>query len=221
MQAAGNEDLSNVRLFVYFVVSLTFNCLGNAMTVSLNLGSALWTAAAVNISDDTPLSLSAMLFIFGVLIIITNVILLKKFDVRRIIGNLVFMVPFSALVGAFSPLLVNIGITELPLPVRVVLDCLGVVFISIAISIYQRINWMLHPADDLMQIVRFKFFKGNSSLAQFVVFLPPIAAIAVSYALTHQIYAINVGTVFALMFQGSLVGVFDKLVFTDLKHRKI
>ena len=191
------------------------------MTVSLNLGSALWTAAAVNISDDTPLSLSSMLFIFGVLIIITNVILLKKFDVRRIIGNFVFMVPFSALVGAFSPLLVNIGITELPLPVRVVLDCLGVVFISIAISIYQRINWMLHPADDLMQIVRFKFFKGNSSLAQFVVFLPPIAAIAVSYALTHQIYAINVGTVFALMFQGSLVGVFDKLVFTDLKHRKI
>lgn len=221
MQAAGNEDLSNVRLFVYFVVSLIFNCLGNAMTVSLNLGSALWTAAAVNISDDTPLSLSAMLFIFGVLIIITNVILLKKFDVRRIIGNLVFMVPFSALVGAFSPLLVNIGITELPLPVRVVLDCLGVVFISIAISIYQRINWMLHPADDLMQIVRFKFFKGNSSLAQFVVFLPPIAAIAVSYALTHQIYAINVGTVFALLFQGSLVGVFDKLVFMDLKHRKI
>lgn len=221
MQAAGNEDLSNVRLFVYFVVSLIFNCLGNAMTVSLNLGSALWTAAAVNISDDTPLSLSSMLFIFGVLIIITNVILLKKFDVRRIIGNFVFMVPFSALVGAFSPLLVNIGITELPLPVRVVLDCLGVVFISIAISIYQRINWMLHPADDLMQIVRFKFFKGNSSLAQFVVFLPPIAAIAVSYALTHQIYAINVGTVFALLFQGSLVGVFDKLVFTDLKHRKI
>ena len=80
---------------------------------------------------------------------------------------------------------------------------------------------MLHPADDLMQIVRFKFFKGNSSLAQLVVFMPPIIAIIVSYALTHQIYAINIGTVFALLFQGGLVGIFDKIVFPDLKHRNL
>lgn len=169
----------------------------------------------------TPVSLSMMLFIFGVLIIITNVILLNKIDLKRIIGNFIFMVPFSTLVGAFSPLLINVGITSLPLFLRIVLDCMGVVFISVAISIYQRINWMLHPADDLMQIVRFKFFKGNSSLAQLVVFMPPIIAIIVSYALTHQIYAINIGTVFALLFQGGLVGVFDKIVFPDLKHRNL
>ena len=34
---------------------------------------------------------------------------------------------------------------------------------------YQRVNWMLHPADDLMQIVRFKFFNGNSTKAMFAV----------------------------------------------------
>ena len=215
MQVTQNKELSNVRLLIYFIVSLMFNCLGNALTVALNLGSALWTAAAVNISDVTPVSLSMMLFI------ITNVILLNKIDVKRIIGNFIFMVPFSTLVGAFSPLLINVGITSLPLFLRIVLDCMGVVFISVAISIYQRINWMLHPADDLMQIVRFKFFKGNSSLAQLVVFMPPIIAIIVSYALTHQIYAINIGTVFALLFQGGLVGFFDKIVFPDLKHRNL
>ena len=215
VQVTQNKELSNVRLLIYFIVSLMFNCLGNALTVALNLGSALWTAAAVNISDVTPVSLSMMLFI------ITNVILLNKIDVKRIIGNFIFMVPFSTLVGAFSPLLINVGITSLPLFLRIVLDCMGVVFISVAISIYQRINWMLHPADDLMQIVRFKFFKGNSSLAQLVVFMPPIIAIIVSYALTHQIYAINIGTVFALLFQGGLVGFFDKIVFPDLKHRNL
>ena len=113
MQATQNKELSNVRLLIYFIVSLMFNCLGNALTVALNLGSALWTAAAVNISDVTPVSLSMMLFIFGVLIIITNVILLNKIDVKRIIGNFIFMVPFSTLVGAFSPLLINVGITSL------------------------------------------------------------------------------------------------------------
>ena len=54
MQATQNKELSNVRLLIYFIVSLMFNCLGNALTVALNLGSALWTAAAVNISDVTP-----------------------------------------------------------------------------------------------------------------------------------------------------------------------
>ena len=97
VQATQNKELSNVRLLIYFIVSLMFNCLGNALTVALNLGSALWTAAAVNISDVTPVSLSMMLFIFGVLIIITNVILLNKIDVKRIIGNFIFMVPFSTL----------------------------------------------------------------------------------------------------------------------------
>ncbi len=58
MQATQNKELSNVRLLIYFIVSLMFNCLGNALTVALNLGSALWTAAAVNISDVTPVSLS-------------------------------------------------------------------------------------------------------------------------------------------------------------------
>lgn len=51
MQVTQNKELSNVRLLIYFIVSLMFNCLGNALTVALNLGSALWTAAAVNISD--------------------------------------------------------------------------------------------------------------------------------------------------------------------------
>ena len=135
VQATQNKELSNVRLLIYFIVSLMFNCLGNALTVALNLGSALWTAAAVNISDVTPVSLSMMLFIFGVLIIITNVILLNKIDVKRIIGNFIFMVPFSTLVGAFSPLLINVGITSLPLFLRIVLDCMGVVFISGGISL--------------------------------------------------------------------------------------
>lgn len=96
------------------------------------------------------------------------------------------------------------------------LDCMGVVFISVAISIYQRINWMLHPADDLMQIVRFKFFKGNSSLAQLVVFMPPIIAIIVSYALTHQIYAINIGTVLRCCFREDLSVFLTKSSFRTL-----
>lgn len=41
VQATQNKELSNVRLLIYFIVSLMFNCLGNALTVALNLGLSL------------------------------------------------------------------------------------------------------------------------------------------------------------------------------------
>lgn len=217
-----NLETSSIGLLLgYFILSIFLNSLGNALTVSLNLGSALWTAAAVNIAKITPISLSAMLFISGFIVIIVNLIILKKVNVKRILGNLIFMTPFSILVGIFATELVKLGIHSLNLPVRIFLDCLGVVLIAIAISLYQRINWMLHPVDDLMQIIRFKYFKGSSTIAQLVTFTPPIVAIIISVIVSHHIYAINVGTIFALLCQGPIVGIADKIVFPSLKHRNL
>ncbi|MCO7125396.1 hypothetical protein NIE88_06395 [Sporolactobacillus shoreicorticis] len=210
-----NENL------LYFMISIFFNAFGNALTVSLNLGSALWTASAVNFTALTSIPLSLILFASGVLVIIINALIIGKVDWHRIIGNIIFMIPFSYLIGIISTYLVAVGINELPLIVRVVLDIVGVCFISLAISIYQRVNLMLHPCDDLMQIIRFKFFKGNATVAQLVTFSPPVVIILFCWIDLHQLYAINVGTIFALLFQGSLVGVFDRTVFPTLKHQNI
>ncbi|WP_283590137.1 YczE/YyaS/YitT family protein [Ligilactobacillus saerimneri] len=210
-----------MHLLGYFVLSVIINSLGNALTVSINLGSALWTAASVNLAQTTPVSLSWWLFLSGAIVILTNIIILHHFQTKRIIGNLIFMVPFASLVGIFAHFLVRWGITSLPLSLRVFLDCLGVVLIAVAISLYQRVNWMLHPVDDLMQIIRFRFFKGNSTVAQLVTFTPPLIVIFVIFGLTHHLYAINIGTIFALLFQGTLVGLADQIIFPSLKHQNI
>lgn len=212
---------SRKKMLAYFILSIVINSLGNAITVSLNLGSALWTASSVNLARVTPISLSWWLFISGAVVIVTNAVILRKIQIGRIIGNLIFMLPFSYLVGWFASLLTKVGITTLPLAVRIILDCLGVVLIAIAISIYQRVNWMLHPVDDLMQIIRFKFFHGNSTVAQLVTFTPPIIAIIITLIYTHHIYAINIGTLFALLFQGALVGIADRVIFPSLKHQNL
>lgn len=52
MQAT--QTLSKTQLLVYFIFSIFLNSLGNALTVAINLGSALWTAAAVNLSKVMP-----------------------------------------------------------------------------------------------------------------------------------------------------------------------
>ena len=146
------QTLSKTQLLVYFIFSIFLNSLGNALTVAINLGSALWTAAAVNLSKVMPITLSAMLILSGIIVIVTNIIILRRFDLKRVLGNLIFMVPFSWLVGVFEVQLLKLHITQLPLWVQVILDCLGVVLIAVAISIYQRVNWMLHPVDDLMPV---------------------------------------------------------------------
>ncbi|MFT8392951.1 MAG: hypothetical protein ABF804_08280 [Liquorilactobacillus ghanensis] len=206
---------------IYFIISICLNSLGNAITVSLNLGSALWTAAAVNLSHATSLPLSWLLFAEGFFAIALNILLLKAIDWRRILGNLIFMSCFSYLVGLAVKLLAFLPLVDLNIVAKVILDCFGIVLIATAISIYQRVNLMLHPCDDLMQIMRFKLCGGNSTKAQLLSFALPIAAICLTVLVTRRLYAINIGTIFSLAFQGYLVGLADQRIFPHLKHRNL
>ncbi|MFT8364001.1 MAG: hypothetical protein ABF586_10940 [Sporolactobacillus sp.] len=221
MQAIHVRHLPMYENITYFILSIIINALGNALTVSINLGSALWTASSVNMTYLTGIPVGATLFGFGVLVMAINALILRKLEWQRLVGNLLFLLPFSYLIGLTSQLFVADSINSLPLVGRVLLDCAGICLISMAISIYQRVNLMLHPCDDLMQIIRFKYFKGSASVAQLVTFLPPVLIIFACWLQTGQLYAINVGTVFALLFQGPLVGVFDKIIFPTLKHQHL
>ena len=49
------QTISKPKLLGYFIFSIFLNSLGNALTVAINLGSALWTAAAVNLSKVLPI----------------------------------------------------------------------------------------------------------------------------------------------------------------------
>ncbi|WP_281165870.1 YczE/YyaS/YitT family protein [Liquorilactobacillus sicerae] len=214
------HNKSGLTIF-YFFISIILNSLGNALTVTLNLGSALWTAAAVNLAHATPLSLTWLLLLEGFFAIGLNILFLQQFDGRRILGNLIFMFCFAYLVGVLSKLFSQIPLVNLNLGVRIILDCFGIVLIAIAISIYQRVNVILHPCDDLMQVIRFKFCHGNSTQAQLLSFSFPAVAILLAFAITKQLYAINIGTVFSLLFQGYLVGQADKHIFSSLKHQNL
>ena len=205
----------------YLTFSVLINALGNAFTVILNLGSALWTAAAVNLIYVIPISLTLVLVMKNVFGIIANICMLREVDLRRIAGNLLFMLPFSYLVGFFTTLLRPVHLTHLPLIAQIILDLFGVVLIGVAISIYQRVNLILHPLDDMMQIMRFKYLRGNAVKAQLAAYTPPIIVIVVLVLLTHQIHAVNIGTIFALLFQGTIVGYADVWIFPSLKHQRL
>ncbi len=206
-----------LRLY-YLILSIIINGAGNALAISTNLGSAVWTGSAVNLSKLTNIPLGTTLFLYGIIVTIMNQLLLGEFDRRRFFTNLMFALPFSYLVAFFKIIFDLMGVPEYEFWFRVILDIIGLFCVAMAVSMYSRANLMMHPNDDLAYIIRFKFVHGSAILSQWASYIPPILVIIVSYLILHKLYAIGFGTIFALIMQGSMMKWSDTHTFTRLKH---
>lgn len=215
----GQRRLTAIESLSFFIFSILLNAFANALTVATNLGSAIWTASAVNLAAFTHIGLGVILFAYGFIVIFLNAILLRQLNWRRVIGNLIYISPFSYFVQQFTALLEKAGIMSLGLPARIVLDIIGVVLIGVAVSIYQRVKLILHPNDDLSYILRFNFFNGNAAIAQYVSYILPIIVLLACWFLTGNLLAFNIGTVISLISQGPVTGWADQHIFRRLKHR--
>lgn len=219
----------------YFVFSLIINAAGNVLTVVTSqkihpafLGSAYWTAAESGFNKAVFQGSSTMLgwvfFIVGVLIAVLNVFLQGRFDWKKFFGNIAFMVPFSVLISFFAGMFSNILPTSHSLAMTIgytILNFIGVAMIAIAISIYQRTNLVLHPADDLMQILRFKYFNGSAAKAMWASYIPPTIIGIVAIIILPDFSNYGLGTIFAFLFQGGITGWGDRAIFPSLKHQGI
>lgn len=182
------------------------------------MGSAVWTASAVNYSRWFNVNVGILLFIIGFLNTVTNQILIKHWDWPRFVGEIAYVCFFSYFVSLFVTVFNSFGIGALPIIIRAVLSCLGIVFFCIAISLYQRANILMHPNDDTTNILRFFYLRKSAVAAQLVDFIPPIVAMIVSFAVTKNLYAVNVGTIFSILFNGLIIQTADKYVWPKLKH---
>ncbi|GAX47398.1 hypothetical protein [Pseudolactococcus reticulitermitis] len=215
----GLRKPTTLEAIFYFILSLLINATGNGLTVAANMGSSMWTASAANIAFDFNASISWVLIIYGALQILINIALLGQVNFSSILGNIIFISFFGPFVGIFKQFFMNLGISNLPLFATISLDILGICLVAIAVSIYQRLNLILHPGDEMTNILRFKYFSGNAKIAQWVNFSIPALVIIVLSLIFRQIVAVNIGTAIALLFQGIMITYSDQLIFPRLKHR--
>ncbi|MDT7013640.1 membrane protein [Levilactobacillus namurensis] len=210
------QDFGQRMRFLAF--SIVLNSAANALTISTNLGSAVWTGSSVNLANWIHVPLGTTLFGYGIVITLMNQLLLGKFDRRRLISNLLYIVPFSYLVEWIGYFWDWLGVGRLSLTGRVIVDIIGLFGVAFAVSIYQRCNIIMHPNDDLSYIIRFRFLHGSAVIAQWASYLPPVIIIVLSYLMTGQLHAIGFGTVWALVTQGIVMAWADQHVFPSLKH---
>ncbi|GAB6093383.1 fructose permease [Furfurilactobacillus curtus] len=238
MSSNSTRTISMSKAIGLFILSLVINSAGNVLTLVTTakihpsfLGSAYWTAAEANLGHAIHWNLFWAFLVFGMLITVLNAILVGHWEWRRAVGNLIFMVPFSALIQIFADffsgndpqLFAGLPMAHGPLMIGlyVILNFFGVVLIAIAISIYQRVNLVLHPADDLMQILRFKYCHGNATVAMWMSYIPPTLMAILAFAITRQFTNLGIGTLFALLFQGGLTGIADHFIFPHLTHQAV
>ncbi|WP_407888684.1 fructose permease [Levilactobacillus sp. N40-8-2] len=231
------RTLSMSKSLAFFALSIVINSAGNVLTLVTSakihpsfLGAAYWSAAEANLGAAFHWNLFWAFLILGFLTAALNTVLIHHWDWKRIAGNMAFMVPFSALIQVFADFFNGKTAMFAGLPDAhsagmvagyITLNFLGVALIAIAISIYQRVNLVLHPADDLMQILRFRYFKGNASRAMWASYIPPTIMAIIALLITHSFVNFGLGTVFAFLAQGGITGIADRVIFPKLKHQQV
>lgn len=213
------RPLTSIQGIVFLIIGLLFNAVGNGITVATNMGSAPWTASAANLANVAHAPIGAFLWLYGIVAAIFAAILIGHFDVRRFISNLAFVFLFGLIINYISQLFISLGMMQLPWYWRILIDLAGIVMIAFGISITQRIQIVLHPLDDVVVITRFKYFHGNATVSQLVNFMIPMLISLAVWAVTHELVALNVGTIVSFLAQGMIVGWADKHVFSQLVHR--
>lgn len=223
--------------FLWLVISILLNATFNALTITTNMGSAVWTASAVNLAHWVTHStnpavasqaLGLVLTIYGILVAFLDLLLIGRFDWRRLLRNILFVVPFSYLIQFIVPFWSNIvGIKYLhgdlshpiQLTILVIVNMIGLFGVGAAVSLYQRANLIMHPNDDLSYIIRFRYLHGLATASQMLSYLPPvIIMICCFFANHHTLWAVNFGTVWAFLTQGWVQGWSDRHFVKQLKH---
>lgn len=202
----------------YLIFAIVLDAFANALMINSNMGSAVWTASAVNISKALHSTYGTTLFVYAVIVTVVNQFLLGKFDGHIFLSNLLFSLPFSYLVGFFSLVLDSIHLNAIPTVPRVAVDLLGLIGVSVGTSIYQRCNLIQHPNDELAYLLRFKYLHGSAGWGQLFSYTPPVIIMIICYFTTGHILSVGIGTILAMFFQGIIIGYSDKIVLPSLKH---
>ncbi len=116
--------------FIYFFL----NSFANALSVTSDLGSAIWTASSVNLRLQLPFGLGTILFGYAILVQILNLIIRREIHHEMVFANFLFAFTFSYFIQFWSSLLKEI--MQFPFGWRLGLNLLGIFGTAVAISIY-------------------------------------------------------------------------------------
>jgi uncharacterized protein len=202
---------------MFFLLGLVLVAFGNALSIISTAGNGLWTAAALGMAQWSGVSISFILMMIALIVIGINLLLSGRFSWVTVSGELLFVLLFSQLIHFFVTALSKNFTVPVDLWLRIFLAIVGITIVCLGTSFYQRANLWMYPTDSLTTLLTRRFFHHHFAWAQLVAFLPPVILITATTFHLHAVVGVQVGTLFSLACNGSLIAFFNKRVFPFLR----
>lgn len=202
---------------VWLIASVLMNALGNALTIKASVGSAPWTAASLNLSSMSGLTVGNILVVMGFIVLIVDDVLRRHWNGIKDVFNFLYLLSFGYVIDAWLFVLQPVSVNSLIL--RIMICVVGLMCIGAALSIYFRVNLCLHPFDDLMKILREKYLHGNVVLAQWISLGIPLLISLPLGLFRHHLIGINIGTVISFLCMGYFILLFDRIIHLHLERK--
>ncbi|MCL1632525.1 hypothetical protein M3N64_11405 [Sporolactobacillus sp. CPB3-1] len=196
--------------------SVLLNAFGNALTIKAAFGSAPWTAASINISYATGLTVGTVLVMMGSIVLIADDLLRRRWNGIKDIFNFLYMLSFGYLIDFWLFALQTFTISGWIVRIGVCVS--GILCIAAALSIYFQVNLVLHPFDDLLKILREQYLHGNVVRAQRISLGIPLAIGLTISLFRHQFVGINLGTVISFLCMGYFILLFDHYIHLHINR---
>ncbi|WP_288846279.1 hypothetical protein [uncultured Fructobacillus sp.] len=202
---------------MFFLLGLVLVAFGNALSIISTAGNGLWTAAALGMAQWSGVSISFILMMIGLIVIGINLLLSGRFSWVTVSGELLFVLLFSQLIHFFVTALSKNFTVPVDLWLRIFLAIVGITIVCLGTSFYQRANLWMYPTDSLTTLLTRRFFHHHFAWAQLVAFVPPVILITATTFHLHAVVGVQVGILFSLACNGSLIAFFNKRVFPFLR----
>jgi uncharacterized membrane protein YczE len=198
--------MEKVKRYLIFIIGLFISSLGVSFVTKANLGTSPISSIPYVLSLNYNLSLGKFTIIFSLLLIVLQLIILKKdFKLEHIL-----QIPISIAFGYFIDLTMLL-LTKLnpnSYFVSIIYLLIGCVILSVGVYIEVLANVAMLPGESFVRAITFKWKTdfGITKIA-FDVFMTVVAGV-LSIIFAHKIEGVREGTVVAAL----LVGFIAKII---------
>lgn len=202
---------SYVYRYIWFFVGVIINSFGVAFITKADLGTSPISSVPYVLSLHFPLSFGAATFVFNILLILLQLVLLKKdFGILQILQLVVTLV-FSSFIDISMNLLFWLDPSNIL--EKLISLVIGCAILGFGISIEVAPATLMVPGEGVVSVISSKMPKrkfGTIKIA-FDVSLMLIAAI-LSIILARNIDGLGIGTIISALIVGKFVNIYNHYI---------
>lgn len=198
---------STAKRITIYCLGLIILALGITLNTKTLLGVSPIVSVAYNLSKIINIPLGVMTFIYYILLILLQWIILRK-DFEKVQW---FQILASLITSFFIQIFDNILPTFSTVASRLVMLILAIVITAVGASLVVNMKFVPNPADGLASVLGVKIFNKDFGFGKNVFDLSSIViSLALGWIFKDKILGIGIGTVIAMILTGRVIALLAK-----------